>query len=122
MVTVCDEDGLMKNINEIKYKSKINNIKSSKETANKIMCDKLNIELDQHTTDFNDEEINIYLKKRITDLSRKIYELVEVVETEFKKDEEYFKEITALKNELDLMKNSNSWKYTEKFRKLRRRK
>lgn len=119
---VCDEDGLMKNINEIKYKSKINNIKSSKETANKIMCDKLNIELNKHTTDFNNEEINIYLKKRITDLSRKIYELVEVVETEFKKDEEYFKEITALKNELDLMKNSNSWKYTEKFRKLRRRK
>ena len=59
---------------------------------------------------------------------KKIYELVNVAQEEFKKDKNYESEIKELNlkvNELENINseilNSNSWKATEKLRKIKRK-
>ena len=60
--------------------------------------------------------------------AKKIYELVSVAQEEFKKDENYDSEIKELNLKVNKLENinseilnSNSWKATEKLRKIKRK-
>ena len=70
-----------------------------------------------------DQKIKRYLRSRNTQLIKKIDELIQVAEEEFRKDSQYEKEIeeltssiNQLKEENESIKNSNSWKITKPLR------
>ena len=116
---ICEENSIMDQ-KEIKYKSRLNDIESSINTLNNIFEDKLNVKIENN--DFDKEK---YFKKRISELSQKINELVDVCHSEFRKDEMYDAQINELNQiiqnleaENSQIKNSNSWKMTENFRKI----
>ena len=69
-----------------------------------------------------------YYRQRIDQLTQKIYELVSVAQEEFKKDKNYESEIKELNLKVKELENinseilnSNSWKATEKLRKIKRK-
>ena len=116
---MCEENSIMDQ-KEIKYKSRLNDIESSINTLNNIFEDKLNVKIENN--DFDKEK---YFKKRISELSQKINELVDVCHSEFRKDEMYDAQINELNQIIQNLeadnsqiKNSNSWKMTENFRKI----
>ncbi|WP_407424495.1 hypothetical protein [Methanobrevibacter sp.] len=116
---ICEENSIMDQ-KEIKYKSRLNDIESSINTLNTIFEDKLNVKIENN--DFDKEK---YFKKRISELSQKINELVDVCHSEFRKDEMYEAQINELNQiiqnleaENSQIKNSNSWKMTENLRKI----
>lgn len=120
---VCEENSIMDNLN-ITYKSKLNNITSGRETIDKIMKDKINAKnILNNSIDMED-----YYRQRITQLTQKICELINVTQEEFKKDEQHISKISELNlriNELENLNseilNSNSWKATETLRKIKRK-
>ncbi|WP_288659806.1 glycosyltransferase [uncultured Methanobrevibacter sp.] len=120
---ICEEGSIMDGLN-LDYKSKLNDIDSGKKAIEKIIEDKLNLK-NSLNTDIKTEQ---YYRQRIDQLTQKIYELVNVAQEEFKKDKNYESEIKKLNlkvNELENINseilNSNSWKATEKLRKIKRK-
>lgn len=120
---ICEEGSIMDSLN-LDYKSKLNDIDSGKKAIEKIIEDKLNLK-NSLNTDIKTEQ---YYRQRIDQLTQKIYELVNVAQEEFKKDKNYESEIKELNlkvNELENINseilNSNSWKATEKLRKIKRK-
>lgn len=120
--SICEESSPMDKLNEVKYKSRLGDIKSSVKTANKIMQDKLKTKEDSDCEISCDESIE-YLQKRISQLTTKIDELIQVANEEFRKDNEYEKKIQALSTYINLLENenkeiktSNSWKITKPLR------
>lgn len=116
---ICEKDSIMDK-KEIKYKSRLNDIDSSVNTLNKIFEDKLKVKIENKS--FDKEK---YFKKRISELSQKINELVDVCHMEFRKDEMYEAQINELTQKIQYLEeknteilNSNSWKLTENFRKI----
>ena len=120
---ICEECSVMDSLN-LDYKSKLNDIDSGKKAIEKIIEDKLNLK-NSLNTNIKTEH---YYRQRIDQLTQKIYELVSVAQEEFKKDENYESKINELNlkvNELEHLNseilNSNSWKATEKLRKIKRK-
>ncbi len=120
---VCEKGSIMDNLS-LDYKSRLNNIESGRQAIEKIIKDKLNIE------NVLNDSINMedYYRKRITQLTQKINELINVAQEEFKKDTAYqleINELTSKINELEEINsnilNSNSWKATESLRKIKRK-
>ena len=118
---ICEEESAMDKLNEITYKSRINDIESGKIAANKIMQDKLQVKISKNSP--NKENTEEYLRNRINHLTTKIDELIQVAEEEFRKDSQYENEITRLndninqlKEENENIKSSNSWKITKPLR------
>ena len=116
---ICEEESAMDKLNEITYKSKINDIESGKIVANKIMQDKLQVKIKSS----NKENTEEYLRNRINHLTTKIDELIQVAEEEFRKDSQYENEINRLKDNINQLKeenenikSSNSWKITKPLR------
>ena len=116
---ICEENSEMSKL-KIEFKSYINDLSSNINTLNSIMCKKTDIPI---KLCFNEE--NEYRKQRTTHLTQKIIELIDVCETEFRKDEMYEAQknelnqvIQNLEQENSQIKNSNSWKMTENFRKI----
>ena len=83
-----------------------------------IVKDKLNIENNVLNNDINPEE---YYHQRLIQLTQKISELIDVCQEEFRKDSEYENKISELENINSQILNSNSWKATEKLRKIKRK-
>jgi hypothetical protein len=84
------------------------------------MCEKTNEQKESLTIDENE-----YQKQRTTHLTQKIAELIDVCESEFKKDEMYLAKINELTSTIENLEkenseilNSNSWKITKNFRKI----
>lgn len=116
---ICEEKSELSKL-DIEYKSYINDFEGNIKTLNSIMYKKTNIE---NISLPNNE--NEYKKQRTTQLTQKITELIEVCETEFRKDEIYEAQINELKQRIQYLEekntkilNSNSWKLTENFRKI----
>lgn len=114
---VCESESVMDNL-DIDYKSKLNNIDSGKTAIENIVKDKLNIENNVLNNDINPEE---YYHQRLIQLTQKISELIDVCQEEFRKDSEYENKISELENINSQILNSNSWKATEKLRKIKRK-
>ena len=90
------------------------------DTLNSIMCEKTNEEIEPFTIDEKE-----YNKQRTVHLTQKIAELIDVCESEFKKDEMYLAKINELTTRIQNLEkenseilNSNSWKVTKNFRKI----
>lgn len=120
---ICEEGSIMDSLN-LDYKSKLNDIDSGKKAIEKIIEDKLNLK-NSLNTDIKTEQ---YYRQRIDQLTQKIYELVNVAQEEFKKDKNYESEIKELNLKVKELENinseilnSNSWKATEKLRKIKRK-
>lgn len=105
---ICQKNSIMDEM-DIAYKSHLNDLESVIRVANKIIAKK---------DSYNEKKSIDYLQNRISHLSKKIDELIQVAESEFKKDRHYEQEIQSLTQELNELKNSNSWKLTENFRKI----
>lgn len=121
---ICESGSIMDNLS-IDYKSKLSNIDSGKTAIENIVKDKLNIEDNILNNNINQEE---YYHQRLTQLTQKISELINVCHEEFRKDSEYENKIHELNlkvNEIEHLNseilNSNSWKATEKLRKIKRK-
>ncbi len=68
---------------------------------------------------------NEYKKQRAIHLTQKIAELIDVCESEFRKDADYEAQINELTQKIQRLEkentdilNSNSWKITKNFRKI----
>ena len=107
--------------------NKLNNdfeIINFNERVSSYLLDKLNLK-NSLNTNIKTEH---YYRQRIDQLTQKIYELVSVAQEEFKKDENYESEIKELNLKVNKLENinseilnSNSWKATEKLRKIKRK-
>lgn len=97
---VCEKDSIMDEMN-IKYKSKLGDLMSSRDTANKIMEDKLNQSVTPKEIDINE-----YLRNRNNYLTTKIEELIDVAQNEFRKDNVYENRISQLKKENEKLSKS----------------
>ena len=120
---ICEEGSIMDSLN-LDYKSKLNDIDSGEKAIEKIIEDKLNLK-NSLNTNIKTEH---YYRQRIDQLTQKIYELVSVAQEEFKKDKNYESEIKELNLKVKELENinseilnSNSWKATEKLRKIKRK-
>ena len=116
---ICEKNSEMSKL-DIKYKSYINDLCGNRDTLNSIMCEKTNEEIEPFTIDEKE-----YNKQRTVHLTQKIAELIDVCESEFKKDEMYLAKINELTTRIQNLEkenseilNSNSWKVTKNFRKI----
>ncbi len=116
---ICEENSEMSKL-DIKYKSYINDIDSNINTLNSIMNEKTDISIKDCSNDEKD-----YKKQRTIHFTQKIIELIEVCETEFKKDNDYEAKINELNQRIQILEkendeilNSNSWKITKNLRKI----
>ena len=116
---ICEKNSEMSKL-DIEYKSYINDIDSNINTLNSIMNKKTNIPIKASSNDETD-----YKKQRTIHLTQKIVELIEVCETEFKKDNDYEAKINELNQRIQILEkenneilNSNSWKVTKNLRKI----
>ena len=116
---ICEENSEMSKL-DIKFKSHINDLTGNINTLNSIMYEKTNIKV--KSSDYDENE---YKKQRNIHLTQKIAELIEVCESEFKKDADYEAQINELTQKIQRLEkentdilNSNSWKITKNFRKI----
>ena len=116
---ICEEDSEMSKL-DIKYKSYINDFYSNINTINSIMNEKTDIPIKLPSNGENE-----YKKQRTTHLTQKIIELIDVCNSEFKKDELYEAQINELTQKIQILEkenneilNSNSWKMTKNLRKI----
>ncbi len=121
---VCEAGSIMDNL-ELDYKSKLNNTESGKLAIENIIKDKLNIKNNILNNDINQEE---YYHQRLTQLTQKISELINIAQEEFRKDSQYENKINELNLKVKELENinsqilnSNSWKATEKLRQIKRK-
>ncbi len=116
---ICEKDSEMSKL-DIEYKSPMNDLYENTNTLNLIMSEKSNLPI-KSCLKSKDE----YNRQRTTELTQKIIELIEVCESEFKKDEIYQSQINELERKIQKLEkensqiiNSNSWKLTKNFRKI----
>jgi hypothetical protein len=142
---ICEENSPMYKM-DIQYKSLINDMSFNEYILTNILLDKLNLNKnilkDQKKyslyesifkernvknlkllNENKDKQIK-YLQKRSVDFSTKIDELIQVLENEFKKNNENLEKITHLeienknlKNKNEKILNSKTWKLINKFKK-----
>ena len=116
---ICEENSEMSKL-DIEYKSYINDLSTNINALNSIMCEKTDIPA---KLCLNEE--NKYRKQRTTQLTQKIIELIDVCESEFRKNDVYEAKINELnqiiqnlEKENSQIMNSNSWKMTKNLRKI----
>ena len=116
---ICEQNSEMSKL-DIEFKSYINDLVGNINTLNSIMYEKTNMKVNASKIDEND-----YKKQRTTHLTQKIAELIDVCESEFRKDANYEAQINELRQQIQRLEkenadilNSNSWKITENFRKI----
>lgn len=118
---ICEEGSIMESLDEIKYKSYINDYKSTKEALYEMMDDKFNIKIEKLSIEEELLDENEFMKRRIDYLNQLVP----------KKDQSKInKEISKLKKENQKLKkenkklikkngeilSSNSWKLTKALR------
>lgn len=138
---ICEENSPMDNIN-IKYKSSLGNLKSNQYILTKILLDKTGLKksdlenediYDVYQELFNRKIVNFellneineknieYLEKRSKHFSIKIDELIQVIENEYKKNNENLEKIDKLEKENNKIKNSKIFKLENEFLKIRKK-
>ena len=102
------------------YKTHLNDYDENINSLNRIISEKTNTDIEGEKID-KDE----YTRQRTNQLTQKICELIEVCESEFKKDAAYEAQINELTQRIQNLEkenseilNSNSWKMTHNLRKL----
>jgi glycosyltransferase involved in cell wall biosynthesis len=116
---ICEENSEMSKL-DIEYKSYINDLTGNINILNLIMYEKTNIK-----AQISENDENEYKKQRTVHLTQKIAELIDVCESEFRKDSDYEAQINELTQKIQILEkenadilNSNSWKITKNFRKI----
>ena len=116
---ICEENSEMSKL-DIEYKSYINDLSGNINILNLIMYEKTNIK-----AQISENDENEYKKQRTVHLTQKIAELIDVCESEFRKDSDYEAQINELTQKIQILEkenadilNSNSWKITKNFRKI----
>lgn len=116
---ICEKNSEMSKL-DFDYKTYLNDYDGNIDALNRIISDKTNTLIKSKKID-KDE----YTRERTNQLTQKICELIDVCESEFKKDELYEAEINELKQKIQNLENknseilnSNSWKMTENLRKI----
>ena len=116
---ICEKGSEMDKL-DFEYKSHLNDYDENINVLNKIISDKTNTGIEGSKID-RDE----YVRERTNQLTQKICELIEVCESEFKKNATYEAEINELTQRIQKLEkenseilNSNSWKMTENLRKI----
>ena len=116
---ICEENSEMSKL-DIKFKSYINDLTGNINTLNSIMYEMTNMKVKSSNYDENE-----YKKQRDIHLTQKIAELIDVCESEFRKDADYEAQINELTQKIQRLEkentdilNSNSWKITKNFRKI----
>lgn len=116
---ICEENSEMSKL-DIEFKSYMNDLSGNINTLNSIMYEKTNIKVNSSKNDENE-----YKKQRTVHLTQKIAELIDVCESEFRKDADYEAQINELTQKIQSLEkenedilNSNSWKLTKNFRKI----
>lgn len=116
---ICEENSEMSKL-DIEYKSYINDLSGNINILNLIMYEKTNIK-----AQISENDENEYKKQRTVHLTQKIAELIDVCESEFRKDSDYEVQINELTQKIQILEkenadilNSNSWKITKNFRKI----
>ena len=116
---ICEENSEMSKL-DIEYKSYINDLSGNINILNLIMYEKTNIK-----AQISENDENEYKKQRTVHLTQRIAELIDVCESEFRKDSDYEAQINELTQKIQILEkenadilNSNSWKITKNFRKI----
>ena len=116
---ICEENSEMSKL-DIEYKSYINDLSGNINILNLIMYEKTNMK-----AQISENDENEYKKQRTVHLTQKIAELIDVCESEFRKDSDYEVQINELTRKIQILEkenadilNSNSWKITKNFRKI----
>ena len=116
---ICEKGSEMSKL-DFEYKSHLNDYDENINVLNRIISDRTNAGIEGVKID-KDE----YARQRTNQLTQKICELIEVCESEFKKDAAYEAQINELTQRIKNLEkenseilNSNSWKMTHNLRKL----
>ena len=116
---ICEKGSEMSKL-DFEYKSHLNDYDENINVLNRIISDRTNAGIEGVKID-KDE----YARQRTNQLTQKICELIEVCESEFKKDAAYEAQINELTQRIQNLEkenseilNSNSWKMTHNLRKL----
>ena len=116
---ICEENSEMSKL-DIEYKSYINDLSGNINILNLIMYEKTNMK-----AQISENDENEYKKQRTVHLTQKIAELIDVCESEFRKNSDYEAQINELTQKIQILEkenadilNSNSWKITKNFRKI----
>lgn len=116
---ICEKGSEMSKL-DFEYKSHLNDYDENINVLNRIISDRTNACIEGVKID-KDE----YARQRTNQLIQKICELIEVCESEFKKDASYEAQINELTQRIQNLEkenseilNSNSWKMTHNLRKL----
>lgn len=116
---ICEKGSEMSKL-DFEYKSHLNDYDENINVLNRIISDRTNTCIEGVKID-RDE----YARQRTNQLIQKICELIEVCESEFKKDASYEAQINELTQRIQNLEkenseilNSNSWKMTHNLRKL----
>ena len=116
---ICEKGSEMSKL-DFEYKSHLNDYDENINVLNRIISDRTNACIEGVKID-KDE----YARQRTNQLTQKICELIEVCESEFKKDAAYEAQINELTQRIQNLEkenseilNSNSWKMTHNLRKL----
>ena len=111
---ICEENSVLDSL-DIKYKSYIDDYKSSKETMHKIIEDKFNVKAKALSLEEELKEENNYLKLRVNYLNQIM--LKNDAKAKDNQIDKLKRENAKLKGKNSEILNSNSWKLTKFFRK-----
>ena len=121
---LCEENSVLDSIENIKYKSYIDDYSSTKEAIGKIIQDKLNIKMERLSIEEELSSQRAYLDSRLNYLnqimaieSNKVKQKDSKIDELNKKIKELEKENKNLKNKNNEILNSKSWKLTKVLRK-----
>lgn len=116
---ICEENSEMSKL-DIEYKTNMNDLNGNVNALNSIISDKS--DMDIKSSPVNESE---YARHRTNHLTQKIAELIDVCESEFRKDEVYEAKINELNQKIQILEkensnnsNSNNWNIKKNFRKI----
>lgn len=116
---ICEENSEMSKL-DIEYKTYLNDLAGNVNALNSIISKKTGIGIEH--TDLDERE---YARQRTNHLTQKIAELIDVCESEFRKDAAYEAEINELNQKIEKLEkeinnnsDSNSWSISKNFKKI----
>ena len=105
---------------DIEYKTNMNDLNGNVNALNSIISDKSNTAIKSSPVDESE-----YARHRTNHLTQKIAELIDVCESEFRKDEVYEAKINELNQKIQILEkensnnsDSNNWYIKKNFRKI----
>ena len=99
---ICEENSEMSKL-DIEYKSYINDLSGNINILNLIMYEKTNMK-----AQISENDENEYKKQRTVHLTQKIAELIDVCESEFRKDSDYEVQINELTRKIQILEKENA--------------